>query len=220
MARADSKTVRFAKIVERSGEPHAHTLWLPPGQDPELKRAIAGHRVMTIQRGSSGHTDMGVVGFDAKRTRDAQFLIFPKSLKSFEGARVVGIKFDLVEQPKFATPRELKASLAAGRPKRAKGKRLAQSVPAAARAEVEIPEEPEKPEPRAEKEQKRVAFQPEPTPAASAPPRAAPRKSRKPPQSARAADTALIREVRAALKELKAGKTVAAYHRLERALEP
>ena len=76
-----------------------HTLWLPPDKDPELQRAQKAHRVMTIEPGSSGSkADAGTVGFE----RDAklgQFLIFPKSLKPFDGARVVGIKFDLIAEP-------------------------------------------------------------------------------------------------------------------------
>src|SRR4051812_14282521 len=103
------KTVRFTRIVERSGQPHVHTLWLPPDKDPELKHAIAGHRVMSIVRSTrGGKTDSGVVGFDANE-RNAQLLIFPKSLRAFEGAHVVGIKFDLVEQAKLARATSVRA---------------------------------------------------------------------------------------------------------------
>lgn len=215
MAKSAPKTVRFTQIVERSGQPHVHTLWLPPEKDPELKRAIAAGRVMTVESGAGGgKTDVGVVGFDAQHARDAQFLIFPKSVKAFDGARVVGIKFDLVEQPKFAAPGEIKRAALAAKPARGKGKRVVKPLPAVRTHEESPPpdedadvvhfdesatkrEELAKPAPTRTKEKK---------PKASAP-------------SSSPAERALVREVRAALKELKAGKAVAAYERLQRAVE-
>jgi len=50
---------------------------------------------MTIQRTESG-TEFGIVGF--KQTKDARYLVFPKSLKRFENRRVVGINWDLVSR--------------------------------------------------------------------------------------------------------------------------
>jgi len=50
---------------------------------------------MTIQRTDSG-TEFGIVGF--KQTKDARYLVFPKSLKRFENRRVVGINWDLVSR--------------------------------------------------------------------------------------------------------------------------
>ena len=50
---------------------------------------------MTIQRSESG-TEFGIVGF--KQTKDARYLVFPKSLKRFENKRVVGINWDLVSR--------------------------------------------------------------------------------------------------------------------------
>ncbi len=50
---------------------------------------------MTIQRSESG-TEFGIVGF--KQTKDARYLVFPKSLKRFENRRVVGINWDLVSR--------------------------------------------------------------------------------------------------------------------------
>src|ERR1051325_717313 len=105
-AQRGRKTVRFTELVKRAGEPHAHTLWVAPKDDAELQRAIAAERVLTVKRGAS--TDAGLVGFDVSGKEPAQILIFPKSLKAFSGARVVGIKFDLVEQPKFASATQLK----------------------------------------------------------------------------------------------------------------
>jgi hypothetical protein len=121
VARAGIKTVRFTQVVERSGQPQVHTLWLPPDKDPELQRAQKAHRVMTIESGGAGgKTDVGRVGFSPDSKRPAQFLIFPKSLKTFEGARVVGIKFDLVAQPKLAAVNPVKH--ARSTPRRGSGK--------------------------------------------------------------------------------------------------
>jgi hypothetical protein len=79
-----------------------HTLWVPPKKDPDFKRALEAHRVMTLeQTPGGGKADFGTIGFDEKH-ETGQFLIFPKSLRSFEGSRVIGVKFDLIEQPKLA----------------------------------------------------------------------------------------------------------------------
>jgi hypothetical protein len=48
---------------------------------------------MTILNNESG-TDFGVVGF--KESREARYLIFPKSLKRFADKRVIGIDWALV----------------------------------------------------------------------------------------------------------------------------
>lgn len=50
---------------------------------------------MTILKSDSG-TDFGVVGF--KANKDARYLVFPKSLKRFANARIVGIDWKLVRE--------------------------------------------------------------------------------------------------------------------------
>jgi hypothetical protein len=183
-----AKAVRFTRVVERSGRPRPHTLWLAPEKDPELKRAIAAHRVMMVEPGSAGgKTDFGMVGFNASDAASAQILIFPKSLKAFEGARVVGIKFDLVEQPKMETAR-------APAPKPVP-RRVSSPAPSAARTPPPAPSKPSKPQPPEPEENKSAPDEQRDTP-----------------------DTALRREVRAALEELEAGKAVAAYKRLQNAV--
>jgi hypothetical protein len=212
VAAGGKKTVRFAQVVERAGEPHVHTLWLPPDKDPELKRAAAAHRVMTIEPGASGKTDVGVVGFDPQQRKTGQLLIFPKSLKRFEGARVVGIKFDLVEQPKLASASALK-NVATSSPRT---RRTGKHKTPPPKAEVVAPPEPEPPpEPTPPLEPEPEV---EPTPEKVVPFRA---KAPKVPRKAKSAakDLGLVREVKAALKELERGKAVAAYQRLQRAIE-
>lgn len=190
------KTVRFAQVVARGGKPRVHTLWLAPGKDPELARALKAHRVMTV-RSPRGKTDVGEVGFDPEAARDGapfQLLIFPQSLARFAGARVVGIKFDLVEQPKLVpatpSPPASRGAIRVRKPGRGQRPRQppqpasAPTAPAAIRSH-----RPATPGPKAAARQ----------PAATSP-------------------RALAHEVRAALEELEQGKSVAAYRRLQQAL--
>ena len=50
---------------------------------------------MTILRSESG-TDFGVVGF--KASKDARYLVFPKSLKRLANQRIIGIDWTLVRE--------------------------------------------------------------------------------------------------------------------------
>jgi hypothetical protein len=201
VARGANQTVRFTQVVERSGRPQVHTLWVPPEQDAEFKRARDSHRLMTIESGSiSGKADAGLVGFDSAHRDGGQFLIFPKSLKRFEGSRVIGIKFDLIEQPPLAPVKHVKRA----KPPRVKPQRkVAFSLPPR--------EEPKRePDPRAE------AKTPQRKEANAAEPPAPEEKVT--PRKRSADHAALIREVRAAIKDLQRDKPLAAYQRLERAL--
>jgi hypothetical protein len=67
---------------------------MDPAKDKTLQAAIKSDRVMTLYQQSSG-TDHGVVGFEQGRSR--QFLVFPKPLKPFLGQRIVGIKYELID---------------------------------------------------------------------------------------------------------------------------
>ena len=87
-------TVRFAKVLEACGKPDIHLLLIDPAKDKTLQAAIKSDRVMTLYQQSTG-TDHGVVGFEQGRSR--QFLLFPKPLKPFIGQRIVGIKYELLE---------------------------------------------------------------------------------------------------------------------------
>jgi len=80
--------------VEQAGKPEPYTLWQKPAADRHLQSALKNHRVMTIQQSESG-SEFGMVGF--KQTKNASYLIFPKSLKRYENNRVVGLKWDLVK---------------------------------------------------------------------------------------------------------------------------
>ena len=88
------KTVRFADVVEKCGAPETYTLWLKPAADRKLQTLRKNHRLMTIQHTESG-TDFGLPDF--RERKGARYLVFPKSLKSFGEARVVGINWELVK---------------------------------------------------------------------------------------------------------------------------
>ncbi|MBV8278247.1 MAG: hypothetical protein JO170_23715 [Verrucomicrobia bacterium] len=88
-------TVRFSKVLEACGKPDIHLLLIDPNKDKTLQAAIKSDRVMTLYQ-QSGGTDHGVVGFEQGRSR--QFLVFPKPLKPFLGQRIVGIKYELLEE--------------------------------------------------------------------------------------------------------------------------
>ena len=89
------KTARFAHVVEKCGKPHAYTLWQKPSTDRHLQSQLRNVRVMTILR-SQGGTDFGIVGL--KESKEARYLVFPKSLKRFADKRIVGIDWALVRE--------------------------------------------------------------------------------------------------------------------------
>ncbi|HVY70043.1 MAG TPA: hypothetical protein VHH73_08945 [Verrucomicrobiae bacterium] len=61
-----------------------------------MQKAIRADRVMTLRQTVVGHRpDSGAIGFEAGVK--GQILLFPKSLRPFEGRRVIGIKYDLLK---------------------------------------------------------------------------------------------------------------------------
>lgn len=182
------KSVRFSEVVEHSGRPQVHALWIAPEEDPEFQRVRKADRVMTIEPRGHGKADCGVVGFDANRQRGSQILVFPKSLKRYDGREVVGIKFDLVEQPATESGGNPAGWKPPERKRRGAKPRGPQHATKTAR-EPAAAEHPLKHAPRARSAARHV-------PPASSP---------------------LLRAVHAALEELREGKAVAAYQRLERA---
>jgi hypothetical protein len=98
-------TVRFSKVIEACGKPDFHLLLIDPAKDKTLQAAIKSDRVMTLYQ-QSGETDHGIVGFEQGRSR--QFLVFPKPLKAFQGQRIVGIKYELLEDAPTQKPEPAK----------------------------------------------------------------------------------------------------------------
>lgn len=213
------KTVRFAEVVQRSGRPHVHALWVEPDHDPELIRARKANRVMTIDTPAYGKADVGTIGFLVHHRPGTQFLVFPRSLSAFAGARVVGIKFDLVDQPANvpAKPHEgwIRPAHSDKRPAPVRDR-----SPLPPRTAASGPEETESPE--RESATARDQHQAPSSPAAP-PPHTRPATKRRAEAPYRRAAKAnaeppWVRQVGAALAELHDGRTVAAYQRLERLL--
>lgn len=88
------ETTRFRVMVEKCGQPEVHTLWLSPKADRHFQMLIKNNRILTIRPSENG-TDFGVVGFH--KGTNTRYLAFPKSLKRFEGNRIIGIDWSLVK---------------------------------------------------------------------------------------------------------------------------
>jgi hypothetical protein len=90
-----TKTARFSQVVENSGKPQVYTLWQKPSADRHFQAQLKKNRVMTILKSESG-TDFGIVRL--KESKEARYLIFPKSLKPFAENRIIGIDWTLVRE--------------------------------------------------------------------------------------------------------------------------
>src|ERR1044071_1035012 len=103
-------TLRFSELVKRHGQPEIKTLWTKPESDASFMRAVKQDRVLTLfQEPSSKHKDSGEIGFHQKPY--ASYLIFPKALEESKGAKVIGIKYDLIREPEISdalSPKSLK----------------------------------------------------------------------------------------------------------------
>jgi hypothetical protein len=88
------KTARFAIVVEKCGRPEVYLLWQKPKTDRHFQSLLKNNRVMTVRATESG-TDFGETGFHDKK--GARYLAFPKSVKRFDGQRIVGIDWALVQ---------------------------------------------------------------------------------------------------------------------------
>lgn len=90
------KKVRFGDLVRNSGRPQTVTLWTKPEKNPALTKAIKQNRVLTLIQ-EPGKRDYGLLGF--KLRQGALYLVFPRPLPREQNARVIGINFQLVEEP-------------------------------------------------------------------------------------------------------------------------
>jgi hypothetical protein len=97
-------SARFASVVGKAGKPSVYLMLVAPEKDASLQKAIEAHRVMVLHQPASG-TDYGTVGFE--KSPKGQILVFPKSLKSFAGIRIVGVKYDLLEDSSKSRPQLL-----------------------------------------------------------------------------------------------------------------
>ncbi|HZV33064.1 MAG TPA: hypothetical protein VFB72_00700 [Verrucomicrobiae bacterium] len=97
------KEMRFSDFVKRAGPPKTASLWTDPAKDKEFMRAVKENRVLTIVRDPHGkHKDFGEIGFHEQPL--ALYMIFPKPLPKKTDARVIGVKYDLIEEPEVKNP--------------------------------------------------------------------------------------------------------------------
>ena len=159
---------------------------------------------MTIHQENVGaKKDSGVVGF--AEHPHAQYLVFPKSLRRFDGRRVIGIKYELLakgSRPGVKPPREEEREPAwqrmakkPARNMREQSAKRATVIPFTTESKAHAPEPVEKA--RFSENVRKV----ETSPSRDASPKI---------------DRAVIAEIKKAIKELRAGKAVPAYERLER----
>jgi hypothetical protein len=93
-----TKSIRFGKLVEKSGKPEVVTLWADPKCDRSFMELVKKKRVATIvQRPKGNKKDFGYVGFHPQPF--AAFMVFPKPLSEDEGRPIIGIKYELLEAP-------------------------------------------------------------------------------------------------------------------------
>ena len=216
------KTARFTTIVQSAGAPTVHHLWLAPGQDKALQKALKEQRVLTVHQDVRGtRKDFGTVGL--VQEPEAQFLVFPKSLRRFAGQRVVGIDYQLLAQEAAPVESSPPPPRPAHRPRVAPTKpaepasgRKSKSARVGTASSARPPAAPIIPF-----EEKSAAA---PRPKATTPSTDA--KAQPPSPSKKLVNASVpavrqaevLQQLRRVRAELKAGKAVAAYERLERLL--
>ena len=113
------KQVRFGKIVEAGGKPKAYLAFSDPDKDPSFMRAAKESRVVTIkQEPTSKHKDFGIVGY--VKEKYATYLIFPRSLREFDGQRVIGIDYSILQSADVRIGGKVPAPRKKPEPKKAK----------------------------------------------------------------------------------------------------
>ncbi len=95
------KRIRFGDLVRNSGRPRVVTLWTAPQKDRTVSRAVKENRVLTVME-PPHKTRFGVRAL--KEDPHAIYLVFPRPLDLDPGARVVGINYQLAEQPELTAP--------------------------------------------------------------------------------------------------------------------
>jgi hypothetical protein len=98
-----AKQIRFSELVKQCGRPETVTLWTKPKDNPPFMKAVRENRVLTLLLKPHGnHPDFGEIAFHQRP--NALYLVFENSLPEENGARVVGIKYDLIAEQKTNGP--------------------------------------------------------------------------------------------------------------------
>lgn len=182
------KTAKFSEIVKRCGEPSIYLTWLDPARDKTLKRAVAEHRLMTLhQELHGGKKDYGTVGF--LKDRRAQLLVFPKSLRRFTDRKVIAVDYSLIAKD----PPDTGVTSSAVAKKERRPVRAQPAIPPRHTSAEKI----ERPETKVIPRQKSLKPETNST------------KKIAPPSPEK-----ILAEVKRAVTELAAGKSVPAYERL------
>lgn len=190
------KTARFSDVVARCGRPDPYTAWADPKADPAFQRAVKAMRILTVHQPNVGTSrDHGTIGFEP--VPHALFLVFPKPLTPFRGRRVVGLDYEKITAPSPAPKsRVAKPARKKAPPLKPPGARRPDGAPARAAARRTRPAD------------KMVPF---------VPPSPPEQEVRTPTKGADPAT--LTRVIRAAMREIKAGRVAAAYLRLEKGVK-
>lgn len=97
------ETVRFAEVIRNAGTPGVYLPLSDPRQDANFMRAVREERVLSLKQEPTGtRKDFGTVGYLAERF--VSYLVFPRSLAAFRGKRIIGIKYDVLQQADLSTP--------------------------------------------------------------------------------------------------------------------
>ena len=92
------KEIRFSKLVQKAGKPEPMTLWTKPKDNQAFMKAINENRVVTVfQKPTGTKKDFGSVGFHQEQF--ATYLVFPKPLPKLGEVHVIGIKYELLQEP-------------------------------------------------------------------------------------------------------------------------
>jgi hypothetical protein len=93
------KFARFHELVKQFGKPQPVTLWAKPEENRAFMKAVRENRVLTVSQPPKGtKKDFGQIGFHLQPS--ASYLVFPRPLHKDAQLRVVGIKYDELEQPR------------------------------------------------------------------------------------------------------------------------
>jgi hypothetical protein len=101
-----AETVRFMEVLRVGGQPKSYLPLADPRSDKSFMRAAREHRIVSLKQTPTGtHKDFGVVGVLWEKY--VSYLIFPKSLARFENKRVIGIKYEQIEEVPMVAPHSL-----------------------------------------------------------------------------------------------------------------
>lgn len=90
------RETRFSLLVRKSGRPETAALWSQPEKNVPFMRAVKENRVLTVVQRHKGAKDFGLIGFHEQP--QASYFVFPKQLPTTLDGRVVGIKYDLIQE--------------------------------------------------------------------------------------------------------------------------